>query len=268
MLLAGQQGDAHPEHPSKAFKPCCAPQLTFLTCKAPEAVAPCCAGDHLAWLVPALFSPEGTSRNSAADVRRARNLDFTSGLRGEGFSVLQLALAQVKTYFPSLRGLGSLTAQTLPHFSPAFPFPAAQHETTLIYGWQHNVKTRSLGPSCLTGVLEDASVPGLLGRRCKEKEDKALSRCWCSSGLAKMGCKTSSRPGTRRSCGLICVSQRQTFLQGPHLYTTAHVAVMLPKSHPALPLSSNSFGGTLSCLSAILFINKNIWGSFLGCLWQ
>lgn len=121
MPLAGQQGDSHPEHPSKAFKPCCAPQPVFLTCKAPDALAPRCAGDHLAWRVPALFSPEGTRRNSAADVRRGGNLDFTSGLRGERFSVLQLALTQVETYFPSLREPDPLTAQTLPRFSPALP---------------------------------------------------------------------------------------------------------------------------------------------------
>lgn len=122
MLPAGQQGDSHPEHPSKAFKPCCAPQPAFLTCKAPEAFAPHSAGDHLARLVPALFSPEGTRRNSAADVCRGGNLDFTSGLRGEGFSVLQLVLAQVKTHFPSLRGLDPLTAHALSHFSLAHPY--------------------------------------------------------------------------------------------------------------------------------------------------
>lgn len=90
---------------------------------------------------------------SAADACRGGNLEFTSRLRGEGFSVLQLTWAQVKTYFSSLHVLDPLTAHTLPHFSPLFLIPAAQSKTSLIYGWLHNIKTRNSGPS----HLEDAA---------------------------------------------------------------------------------------------------------------
>ena len=69
------------------------------------------------------------------------------------------------------------------------------------------------------------SVSRLLGRRCKEKENKALSRCQCCSGLPKIRYKTSLRFGARSSCGFSCVSQRRSpsvpFLQGPHVCTMA-----------------------------------------------
>lgn len=83
MLLAGQRGDSHPEHPSKAFKPCCALQLAFLTCKVPKAFAPRRAGDHLAWLVSALFSPKGARRKCCRCVQgRQPGIYITVARRG------------------------------------------------------------------------------------------------------------------------------------------------------------------------------------------
>lgn len=81
--------------------------------------------------------------------------------------------------------------------------------------------------------------PGIsrpLGRRCKEeKENKALSRCQCCSGLAKIRCKTSSRLGARS-----CVSQRGRHPLSPSCvdHTSARWlsrALQLPKTFAHQP---------------------------------
>ena len=53
------------------------------------------------------------------------------------------------------------------------------------------------------------SVSRLLDRRCKEKENKALSRCQCSSGLTKTT-KTSSSLGVKSPCGFVSVKEAAT----------------------------------------------------------
>lgn len=72
---------------------------------------------------------------------REGNLAFTSGLRGEGFLVFQLALAQGKMYFPSFCGLEPLTAQPLPCFSWDFSYSCCTEQS------QSSIKTGNLGPS-------------------------------------------------------------------------------------------------------------------------
>lgn len=151
------------------------------------------------------------------------------------------------------------------------------------------------------------SVSRLLGRRCKEeKENRALSRCQCPSGLAKIRCKTSSRPGMRSSCRLICVSQRGRHFCRDHMSTQwLSRTLQMPKllhisqqelsscsaKHRRVP-AANQRGSLLTWLSytpnhtqlfpypptalgylalsahiSILFTNKKIF-ECLGCLWQ
>lgn len=100
-----------------------------------------------------MFSPKGTRRTNTADVCRVGSLDFTSEVGGEGFSVLQLTLAQVKTHFPLLRGLDPLTAQTLGHFSPS-PSYSCCPEKDRSGVWLYNIKTRNLDPSLGLQVLK------------------------------------------------------------------------------------------------------------------